>query len=102
MFWNKKKDDIVVGQFSAIDKIFRLKNIRRCKEFVFEIFKFLRKHEDNIAFLQVESKDVNYVIIRSDLYKELVNATLELKAAQEDIYYIKEIVKQMEKEENNT
>lgn len=101
MFWKKKKEPIIVGRFSAIDKIFALKNIRNCKDFVFEVFKWLRQHKDNVAFLRVESEETNYVIIHADLYKELINSNLELKKAQDDIYYIKEIIKQMESEENS-
>lgn len=98
MFWNKK-EPIVEGQSSCIDKIFALKNIRDCKRFVFELFKWLRTHKDNIAFLKVESKDINFVVISADNYKKLIDSSIKLNEAQEDIYYIKEIIKQMESEE---
>lgn len=105
--FGKRKKSVIVGQVSAVGKIFALRNVRDCKEFVFESFKWLRQNKDNIAFLSVEKKekkdetDPNYVIIRADLYKDMLASLLELEKAQEDIYYIKEIIKGMEKEENS-
>jgi len=102
--FGKKKKSVVVKQVSAVGKIFALRNIRDCKAFVFESFKWLRQNENNIAFLSVEKKDEelpNYVIIRAELYKDLVAALLELEKTRDDIYYIKEIIKEMEKEENS-
>ena len=99
MFWKKKKKDIIVGQFSAMDKVFFLKNIKYCKTFVFEVFKWLKGNKDNIAFLRIESKETNYVIISVELYREFINNTIELQQAKNDVYYIKEIIDQMESED---
>jgi len=102
--FGKKKKSVIVGQVSAVGKIFALRNIRNCKDFVFESFKWLRQSKDNIAFVSLEKKDEadpNYVIIRIELYKKLLASLIELEKAQDDIYYIKEIIKEMEKEENS-
>jgi len=101
MFWKKKNEPIVQGQFSSIDKIFAIKKLKRCKEFVFEVFNWLKQGDDNIAFIRFDSEEANYVVLNVNLYKELINATIELKAAKDDIYYIKEIIKQLEDEEGN-
>lgn len=102
MFWKKKKNNIIVGEFSSIDKIFALKKIKHCKTFVFEVFNWLKQKKGNIAFLRVESKEVNYVIIDVELYKEFVHNSIELKQAKNDIYYIKEIIDQMESEDKQS
>lgn len=93
-FW-KKNTDPEPFVITRKDVVFSLSNINRCKKFFYQVIWFLAGSKDNIAFLKVESKEINYVMIPVELYDQLNIAVKNLKLYEDDVYVMSQIVKQL-------
>lgn len=102
MFFKKKKPVDQGCLSTKMDKIFFLENIRKSKDFIIQLFKFLRIHKENIGFLKIESSEITHVIMTLEMYNHIITNIIKLKQIDSDMGQIKEIIKQLEKEENES
>ena len=94
-FWESEKEPVVL---SRNDVIFSLSKMSRAKSFLSQITKFLLGSNENIAFLKIESKEINYVMIPVELFDKYQEIARSVKRYEDDVYIMSEIVKRVNQE----